>query len=369
MDRDYPPRYDVGMQRLLRGEGPRWQNIILLLLALFFAGTLFVLMVPATLINTTTLKYALRRFGGDYRPSASELSLRVASTGLLTKRVVLEARDLCVDEFHGAATGCLPILKLDAVVRLGVRPLMSVRRLERLVVLAGELSLDSTKVLVPPVKKYQRAKRGVVPAWAARMSLGTIDVRIPRAVLTSTAGVVTAGLAASYFSLSTAPLTAEVYAILKGTDSAPGRRWDANLTLDSDLFREGRLTSLDAMARVHAEGGLSAVAVGTLETRDGMLRGSLDAFAASTRGRFRLAALEGCRIEPPDAECRVTVQPAGRPKPAALRGAASMHARKATIRVNPAPGYAGFVLEVDAGHDAKSAASAIRAFLRWFETY
>jgi len=347
-------RYDVGM--------PRWQHIFLAITALLLAGALLVVAVPATIVNTATLKYALRRFGGDYRPSASELSLRVTSAGLFTKRVVLEARDLCVDEFHGAAKGCLPILKLDAVVRLGAGAPVSVRHLERLVVLAGELNFDSTKVL--PSKRAP----GLFPAWAAGMSLGTVDVRIPKAVLTSSTSITTAGLSASFFSLSTAPLTAELYAVVKGTDSGPGRRWDAELTLDSDLFRRGRLTSLDAAARARAEGGFSAAAAAKLEKSDETVRGTFDAFAANAQGGFRLAALEGCRIEAPDADCRVKLQPAPSgpgdgPKPKALTGAASLRDGKAVIRIDPSPGYGGFT----AALDRKSAASAIAAFLRWFE--
>lgn len=349
------------------------ERLVLGLVVLIAAAALFALAVPSTVLNTGTLKYAVRRFGGDYRPSASDLSLRVSSQGLLTKRVVFAARDLCVDEVHGAATGCLPALEVEAVVRLGVRPLVSVRRLERLFVRAGELRWDATKAPAAPEEPAGEKPAELVPAWAARMTLGVIDVKAPKAILVSSAGVTTAGLTAAFRSGSTEPLTAEAYAILQGTGPAPGSRWDAELRLDSDLFREGRLTALDATLRARGGDGLTASAVAKLEPREGGVRGTLDVLASSAKGRLRLAALEGCRIEASrgkhgaferaDADCRVSLQPApfglGQgPKPKALTGTASLHGDKAELRLGPVKGYGGFALSVDAGLGSKRAATA-----------
>lgn len=352
-------------------------RIFLGALALLLAVALLLLAFPSAVLNTATLTYAMRRFGRDYRPSASELFLRVTSPGLFTKRVALRARDFCFDEFHGAAKGCLPILEVEAVVRLGAGPLLSVRRLERLVLHATELRFDSTAAPVSaPKRERERNPPELVPAWAARMTLGAVDVRVPKAVFVSTTGVATAGVNAAFLSTSTAPLRAEAYAVLKGTGPEPGRRWEADLTLDSDLFREGRLTSLDASARARGDGGLSAAAVAKLEPRDGGVRGAFDAFVASSKGGMSLAALEGCRIEArrsrrsgrferPDVDCRITLQPAPfglgeGPKPKALTGTASLHGEKASVRLGPVAGYGGFVLSLDAelGKRARAAAKA-----------
>lgn len=226
------------------------EKLALGLVVLLAAAALFALAVPSTVLNTGTLKYAVRRFGGDYRPSASDLSLRVTSRGLLTKRVVFSARDLCVDEVHGALTGCLLALEVDAVVGLGVRPLVSVRRLERLFVRAGELRWDATKAPAALEEPARVKPAKLVPAWASRMTLGAIDVQAPKALLVSTAGVTTAGLTASSRSGGAKRLTVEAYALRQGAGPAPGSRWDAELSFDSDLFR-GKLVSQRGGATVN----------------------------------------------------------------------------------------------------------------------
>lgn len=257
-------------------------------------------------------------------------------------------------------------------------------RLERLVVHAGELRWDAKAAPVAAENERERKRsQGLVPAWASRMTLGTVDVKIPKALLVSTAGVTTAGLTAAFRAESTAPLTAEAYAIMTGADPAPARRWDASLELDSDLLRAGRLTALDAKARASDDQGLSAAAVAKLEPVEGGVRGTLDAFAASARGKLRHAALEGCRIEakragktgafaPPDADCRLTLQPAPfrlgeGPRPEALTGAASLHGRKAAVRLGPVKGYGGFALVVDAELGAARRASVKASIARFSE--
>lgn len=342
------------------------------------AAALFVLVFPSSVLNTATLKYAARRFGADWRPTASDLSLSVSSRGLLTKRVVLEATDLCFDEIHGRLTGCLPRLSVDAVVTLGGRSLFFVSRLERLTVHAGELRWDSTAApAAPEEEKTAGTSGGLVPAWASRMTLGDVDVKVPKAVLVSTGALTTAGLTAAFRSKGASPLTAEAYAILKGTGTAPGKRWDAELTLDSDLFREGRLSRLDARIRARGDQGLTAAAVARLEPDGDGVRGALDAFVASEKGKLSQASLEGCRVaakrsrgsgafETPDADCRVVLQPARfglgeGPKPKALTGTVSLHGGKAALRLGPAKGYGGFALSADAdlrgGPDAGATAS------------
>ena len=386
-------------------------------IGLVVAVSLFILAFPSTVLNTRTLSFAVRHFGSNYRPAWSELSLNVRSPGIFTKRAVLSGKEICVDEVHGSAKGCLHVLELDATVHLGLSPLFSVSRVERIVVRTGDVLLDSTAAPAAPSKKQSAGIGGLLPRWAREMTLGTLDVRVPRAAVISSSGTTTAGIIASFRSESAAPLTADVYTILKGTGTAPGKRYDAHVALDSALFRVGRLTSLDAAIRVRGADGLTAYAQAKLEPRDGgrlklsaVARASLagrsvqarlegeggkdgghgafDASVSDPNGRLSLAALQGCKaeaglsrktgdLERADLDCRVVLMPAAfgsgkGPKPKALDGTLSVHGKtraraarrdrfetRVVLKLGPVKGYGGFSLDANADLAGPAAGSLI----------
>jgi hypothetical protein len=229
---------------------------------------LILLVFTPLLLNTTTLSFAAKKFGSAYRPEWSRLELKVG-WGLLTKRVRLDAEKLCVDEKAGSMSGCFTKLSLDATVKLGARPLVSVRRLETLVVHAEPLRLDATKAAPAEEKEVEDAEParmpGLVPAPMSRMTVGVIDVRVPEAVLKSTSGTTTASVTAGFDSKKSGPLKAEAFAVVKGTTSAPPQEYRAALTLDSDLFRDGKLTRLDAALKASGSKGLKAEVTAKVE--------------------------------------------------------------------------------------------------------
>jgi hypothetical protein len=372
----------------------------------------FVLVFPSTALNTKTLAFALRRFGRDERPSWSELSLVVHSKNLLTKRIVLSARDLCVDEKNGAIKGCLRALELDATFRLGAHPFFSVLRLERLEAKAEPVRVDTTAFPAPAKKK--RSKGGfAIPAYARGMTFGSVDLSMPRAVVLTSSGTTIAGITASLRSSSPAPLTADVYAILEGVGAASAKRFDAHVAVSSVEFRDDRLASLDAMIRARGA-GLTADASATVRPLDGgrlklearanvehagrafTAKGegegdrsggwaAFDASVVDPRGKLRRVALERCRIEADlskksghleraDLDCRVSLTPAPFGKGLKLRnltgtltvrgktGARSGRERFETrveTRLGSAKDYGGFTLELDADLSGPAGGSPI----------
>lgn len=354
-------------------------------LALVALVLLALLLQPRLLLNSRTAAYAARRFGAGYRPSWERLSLTARSPGLLTKRLVLEAGEFCVDAPDLSAVGCLETLVLDATVKLG-RPLVSVRRVERLKLRVRDLRVEVPAAGLAAKKSAEKdEERELIPAWAARMTLGTVEIDAPRAVIASSSGTTVAGLTARFRSSEPGPLRAELYAVRKGTGPAAGQRWDASLVLDSDLFRAGKLTRLDATARVRG-GGLGLDASARIEPGDGVhaLKGAVA--LTSALGGLRRAALEGCAgkasttkladLETADLSCRVVLQPARLgigpgPLPKALTGTLTAstgrrarfgrrarYATKAAARVGPAKGYGGFLLTLDADLEGPESALA-----------
>ena len=299
--------------------------------ALGVLATLLVLVVmlvafPGIALNTRTLQWAAKKYGGDYRLRWSELTLEVRSTGVLTKRARLKAKDLCFEEVHGAASGCVTELELDATGRLGLSPPVTLARVETFVLRTGTLRADPSKAPKDPEAERKKAEHGTGGsarlALASRMTLGRVEVVVPRAELHDSSGTTAAGLAVSFASSRSGPLTATAWAVLPATGSSRGNRFDASLSVDTDLFREGKLTRLEAKARASGD-GLSADAsarvvpegdgasgsasieatlggrrlTAKLDGKGGPGGGSaaFDARMSDPKGAVRRAALEGCK--------------------------------------------------------------------------
>lgn len=249
---------------------------------------------PSWILNTKTLSSAIRSFGRSYRPAWRELDFRVRSPGLRTKRVVFHAADFCLDETQGAMKGCFQALDLDATLRLGVSPLVSVRRLETLRVHAGPLTVDE-RVSASAKKKKKKAKGSnlsLVPRPLRRMTVGCIDVKISSAEVISTTGTMTASIAADFSDKTEKPLTAELFAVQRG--SAPGmvQKTTADLVFDTDLFRSGHVTHLDARARLKTAEATAELTARARQPRKDVL--ALTAFAkAKVSGRTVDAELAG----------------------------------------------------------------------------
>ncbi len=379
---------------------------VLGLLTLAAVASLVIAIFPATVLNTRYLSCAVRYFGRDYRPSWVELALNVTSPSLLTKRAVLTARDLCVDEIHGFAQGCLRTLEIDATVRFGLSPLVSVTRLERAVVHTGDIHINSSATRAVSSKKKNSDAATTIPSWARSMTVGEVDVRVPRAVLVSSSGTTIGGVTAALHSESSALLTADVYTILKSTGTKKGKRYDANIAFESVSFREGRLASLNAKIRARGADGLTADARVKLEPQQGGRlqltasaqgvfsgraleaklsgeggkdggRAAFNIAVSDRTGPLRRAAFDACEVkagavkktgypEYADLRCRITLLPApfGSSKgltPKALTGTLSLHGKtraqvarrdrfetRVDIKIWPVEGYGGFLLVAEA---------------------
>ena len=246
------------MKRALKIVGKVLLGLLILLLVfvfVFLAGT-------SLFLNGKTLKFAMTHFGKDYRPKWKELELKVGGS-FLTKRVVFHAADLCFDETHGAMTGCFPALDLDATLHLGLSPFLAIPKLDTLIVHSETLKIDETAAPQTQAKKKKKSSRYTqlpqfLPSPVRTMTIGTLDVKIPKAVVISSSGTTTAKLTADFSAEASKPLTAEAFVVMKGTAPNMTQHYAADLILDSDLFREGKLTHLDAKAKVRGDKDMSA---------------------------------------------------------------------------------------------------------------
>lgn len=346
--------------------------------AAWIVGALAVLLLillaePKWVLNQKTLVWAVRKFGKAYEPRWSALDFAIKNDDLLTKRILFKASDLCVDERPGILHACFPRLDLDATVRLGLSPVVSVRRVERLVVHSESIALDQTKEppqkqKPPQEKKSTSGSLSLIPRPLRHMTVGLLDVRIPSAFVKTASGTTTARLQAAFSEHGHAPLTAHAYVVTTGTSPASAQHYRADLSLASDLWRLGRVTHLDLKARLRGDGGLSAdVSAHARPPKKGVLRFGARALAraggkvlrarlsgdysaaraAATaavaveqpQGAVRRAALEDCRFDAPlekgrpkaaDLNCAIVIEPgAFGPARAArrkLKGSLAFHA-------------------------------------------
>ncbi|HXT02372.1 MAG TPA: translocation/assembly module TamB domain-containing protein [Elusimicrobiota bacterium] len=358
------------MKRALRIAGKVLLRLIAVLLVLLFVFLAW----PQWFLNSRTAAAAVHAFGKSYSPKWADLALEVDSDGLLNKRVIFSADDFCLDEKRGALKGCFTRLKLDARLRLGFSPPVSVTRLETLVVRTGPLlRIDERPSAQEPAaakkkKKPASVPLALVPRPLRAMTVGLIDVALPRVELVSSTGTTTVRLNAAFWDQKDAPLTADVYAVVQGSAPSVVSHYRANASLDTDLFRKGRVSKLDARATVAGDAGLKADVKAVIrEPRPGEL--SLAARADATdagrtakvrldglfsdsrasataavaledpRGPLKRAALEDCRFDAPigkkgvssaDLKCAIAITPkdfgpkAPRVKP--LRGGLDFHA-------------------------------------------
>ncbi len=244
------------MKRALKLAG----RILAWALGVLLALLLIVLAEPRWFLNTKTVTAGIRKFGADYRPKWTSLSFEIRNVNLLTKRVVFDASDFCLNEKRGEVKGCFTKLTLDATVHLGFSPPVSVRRLETLVARSTDLAVDETAA--PSSKKAAKKKKSgptlqLVPRPLRRMTVGRLDVRIPKAVVVSSSGTTTAALAAAFAEEGSAPLTASAQVVVS-TGPKAAQHYHAELRLDSDLLRLGHASYLDLWARLRGDGGLAA---------------------------------------------------------------------------------------------------------------
>lgn len=358
------------MKRALKLAG-KW----LLRLACALLVALFIVLGwPQWFLNSRTAAAAVRTFGKSYRPRWKSLELTIDSDGLLRKRVVFSADDFCLDEERGAVKGCLSKLRLDAWLHLGFSPPVRVKRLETLVVKAGPLlRLDERPAAQAPAAKKKKPKPAsvdlaLVPRPLRAMTVGLIDVSIPRAELVSSTGTTTISLDAGFSDQEKGPLTARLYAVVQGSAPAAASHYRLNASLDTDLFRKGRVTKLNARAALTGDAGLKASLAATIrqprpqelsltasaaaQASGRTLKARLDGLFSSERatatatvavedpeGPVKRAALENCRFDAPigrkgvssaDLKCAIAVTPkdfgpkAPRVKP--LRGGLDFHA-------------------------------------------
>lgn len=244
-------------------------NSLLALLALAAALVLLVLAEPGWLLNDRTLAWAVKKFGAEYRPRWTRLDLEVRSVDLTTERVVFRAADLCADAADGSLSACFPVLELDATVRLGLSPPVSVRRLDRLVVRAEDVRVDE-RVPAPAPKPAKKGGRSFSALRAVEgMTTGLVDVKLDRARVLTSSGATTLAATALLPGDGTSPLTARVDVSTAARGSAPAR-YRADLTLDTDLWRRGSVSVLDLKARVRGRGLDAAASATARPEKDGV---------------------------------------------------------------------------------------------------
>lgn len=233
-----------------------------------------ILAAPGWFINTKTTSWAIKRFGASYRPTWDTLRVDIASPGFLTKRLLVETDRFCVDATDGSTKGCFPRLGLDATIKLGWKPLVSVQRLDRLVLHIDPLTLDSTKSPKAAKKAAEKKEDAgfvglpeLVPAPLRETKVGDIDVKIDRFRSISSSGTLAVDAKAGFSAASDEPLRATAYVVTKGTAPEQVAKYDARVTLDTDLFRKGALSFLQAVAKVR--GSLVADANARIEQGEG----------------------------------------------------------------------------------------------------
>lgn len=270
--------------RLLKGS--LWAFLWLASATAFFL--LVLLARPSWFVNSRTAAAALHRFGGAYAPRWKSLSVDVASPGLLTKRLRVSAEEFCFAAPGDSLRGCLPRVGLDATVSVGRRPILLVRRVDELTLHARSLRLDSRRA---PARERKREGRSgfvglpdLVPAPLRRARLGKVDVDVADFASVTGSGTTRLDLSARFQAEDGAPLRARAVA------SSGGKVYRAEAELDSDLLREGRLTYLQADARVR--GAATADVKARIEQGRGQeLRAVIDA-RARVSGRSAFAKLE-----------------------------------------------------------------------------
>ena len=335
-------------------------------LGLLLAALAALIVKPSLFLNTRTVSAAIRRFGKAERPAWKDLSFKIESRSPRVKRVVFDASDFCVDAEDGSVKGCFSRLTLDATVRLALSP--SVTRLETLTVRSGPLRLDQTVSPAAAAKK-KREPAGVnlalVPEPLRSMTLGTVDVDLPDARIKTSSGTTTLKLSAAYSEKVQKPLALELFAVVPTTAPGQTNRYQVTAALDSDLFRTGTITKLNATVRVRGAGtdaqlkaevrqprpdALSLAATASAQMSGRTLRAKLDGLYSADRagatadvsvenpaGPVRVAALRNCRFDAPlgksgptaaDLKCGVSVMPGklGATQPKTLAGALAFHA-------------------------------------------
>ncbi|UPT73793.1 MAG: translocation/assembly module TamB [Elusimicrobiota bacterium] len=244
------------------------------------------------------------------------------------------------------------------------------KRAETLKLAAGPLRYDSTKAAKPAAAKDDNNGGGsLLPAWARRTTLGTVDLKLPKVTLVTSSGTTTGGLTAAY--TGKGPLKAAAWTVLPSSGTAPGTRYDSEFTLDSDLFQEGKLTRLDLKAGVRGSGMTAALDSVLRPGDEGRLRLEASASVVLEKAKIARAALEKCgadiardgdgSLESLDLTCGLFLQPARLgigtgPKPKALDGRLSVNGRsrgrrfetEVRARLGPTPGYGGLAFSLDA---------------------
>ncbi len=231
-------------------------------LALTAALAAIVLLEPGWLVNTRTVSWAVKRFGGDYRPSWSSFSFSLRSPSLIDKEISVRTTDFCFEEKSGAARGCFEKIDLALAFRLSIEEKVSLTRLSRLVVLERSLRIDETKSSPRAAPGGRSARKApaplelasLVPRAARALKIDALDVELPDVLVIQSATSTTRASAALYYRPEEAlPLSARVDALLPGA-----RRVKARLQVGSDFFATGRLTSLTARGTLSGPGPLRA---------------------------------------------------------------------------------------------------------------
>lgn len=238
---------------------------------------------PEWFLSPAVVSRAARLAGRGFSPRWSRLDFSIRSVDLLEKEVSFAASDLCFARGDRRVAGCLKRVGARFTVELSASG-ARVTRVDSLSVEGERLRVDLSR---PDADSGGRRARPLgltrlLPAALSGVRLGEIRVRLPSVQVAGRDSVLSGSLAAALRPREAEPLTAAARWTLRSRGAA--RRGRARLAISSDLFRDGRLTSLAARGRVEGEGVQADVRASARQAGE-------DALAVSLTGAGRAAGL------------------------------------------------------------------------------
>lgn len=266
-----------------------WRACWALVCGLLLAAT--IARRPEWFLPPRLLALAVKTLGKDFHPSWKSFELRLASQGFARKRLLLHADDFCFSVSSGDTRGCFNRIDADLAVELSPRGVF-LTRLARFDVDGRFLSVDAAH-RAPPQKKKKKPNglanfQEALPASLRRLRIEGMNIKLPETTLALPSTKTFTGDLSLTYSTAQAPplaLTARLYY------DAPGKseNLDATLSIDSDFFTQGTLTTLTAIGKITGDAGDSAAFKARLDQK---IQGaaSLDASAWLVSGARRLRA-------------------------------------------------------------------------------
>lgn len=261
------------------------------LAALAAAAALAALLLAASpqwFLTSRTVAAGLRFFAGDYQPHWTTLEFGITSLSFREKRMRLRAKDFCfASQAHGAE-GCLKDVDMVFTARLyllGVR----VTEVSRLNVNGDHLTLDLAAGETGKTEKKGAALPTALPGLPAALSgfaFESLSVDLPGNKISGNFGTLRGRLR-----LGLTAGSSRMLALKAEIDHSSGtvtRHYKGVAEVDSDLFKGGQLTYLNARGDLKAEGVSGKFTARLEESGPGVLAFSLNASAHTPERRAEM---------------------------------------------------------------------------------